>query len=249
MSLILRHAGPRVVERGVAVSLTADVYDAAGGQLTPTAGSITIRDGSEVVVDAAAVTSFGPPADYSLAGSVTSSRALSERWVEEWSLTISATPYVFRRAGYIVRHAFYPTLTDTDLYARYSDLSDLRDPDQASYEAQREAARERIERDLIKKGKRPWLVFDSWALYDAHLALTGHIIFNDFATSIGDGRYKEEALRLHDEYLREMDSCNFRYDVDETGDVTSTSQVSPVPTVILSGAPRMRRAFGGTRWR
>ena len=247
MSLVLRHATPRSVERGVDTSLTADVYDAAGGQLTATAGVLTIRDGSEVVVDAAAATSLGPPAAYTLAGSVTSTRGLSERWIEEWTLTISGTAHTFRRAGYLVRHVFYPTLTDTDLYARYSDLADLRDPDQTSYETQREAARERIERDLIKRGKRPWLVFDSWALYDAHLAMTGHIIFNDFATSIGDGRYKEEADRLWEEYQRELDACNFRYDMDESGTVTSETQVSSVGSVILSGSPR--RGRWGARWR
>lgn len=241
MALVLRHAGPRIIERGVATSLTADVYSAANAQQTATVATLTIKDGGETVIDAASATSLGPPASYSLLAATTTSRSLSDRWLEIWSMTISGSPYVFRRPAYLVRHAFFPTITDTDLTNRHAELDNLIGTNLDDFSTYREAAREKIERRLIKKGRRPHLIFDSWALFDLHLALTLHLIFRDWASSIGDGRYTQLTEEYRLEYEREWEALTFRFDDDEGGTIDHDVTESATPSLVLTAGPAVRR--------
>lgn len=238
MSLILRQNGPRVIERGVAATLTAEVYLADGTTYaTPTVGVYTLRDGGEVVLDAVSATTLGPPATYSLLAATTSSRGLSDRASERWELTISGAVHHFTRAVYIVRTAFHPMVTDTDWTDAHSDLADVRDPDQASFQTYREKANAKIERELRKKGRRPELVWDTDALFDAELALGLYYFFRDSKSSIGDGRYADLAAEYKAEFEREFSNVTFRYDEDESGSITSNTQQATTPPLIFSSGP------------
>lgn len=248
MALVLRHRGPRMIRRGVTVALDADVRDEEGtAQTVTTSGStFTLTDGDEVLVDAGAVTG-GTGATYPLNASVTTGRALSDRLLERWSLVIGGVTREFTRPAYLVRSVFTPVLVPADLTTEYSDLDDIQDPDVGTWGDKITDARETIERDLIKKGRRPDMVFDSWALFDAHRHLTLHLIFKDAKASIGDGRYSDLAEHHLAEYRREIESVTFRYDTDQTGTVTATSRDTPVADVVLSSAPSRRflpRAWG-----
>lgn len=244
MSLTVPHLLPRIVERSVNTTLTLEVRAADGTVQTASAATVTIQDGAAVLVSQA-VASVGPPASYALSGSVTQGRNLSDAWLEVWALTISGTPYTFRRAGYLVRHAFYPTITDTDLTDRDSDLLTLMPPTLSSLEKYREQARTRIERDLLRKGRRPWLIFDSYDLCDAHIALALARFYWDCHLKVSDGRYGEMAAKLEREYTDEMGRVSFRYDEAESGDVDDPSPTAGQGPLILSAAPRGR----SHRWR
>ena len=84
--LIPRYSLPRMIEVGTAVtqaqSLDLDIYDdeaaEASAQKTPSAGTVTLYDGSTVLVSAATVTP-GAPSTYSLAAASVTSQALSEQ--------------------------------------------------------------------------------------------------------------------------------------------------------------------------
>lgn len=241
MALVTRFAGPRMIERGVAQSLTFPVFSAAGAEQTATAATVTLQVENRTVLAATAATSLGPPASYSLLAATTTSEALSDRWLETWAMTIGGTPYTFRRAAYLVRHVFYPTITDTDLTDVHAELTELLDSDVDDYSRYREAAREKIERHLIKKGRRPELIFDNWALYDAHRALTLHLIFRDYASSIGDGRYTELAAEYLEEWKSEIESVRFRYDDQLSGTIDSGDKEGGEPSIILTSAPRNRQ--------
>lgn len=236
-----------MIRKGVTTPLTADVRDEAGTAQTVTSGVITVTDGAETIVDAATVTP-GTGATYGLNATVTTSRAYSDQLLERWTLLIAGTSYEFTRPAYLVRSLFTPVLTPTDLLTEYSDLDEIRSPDLTSWEAKVTDARERIERELIKSGRRPDMIFDSWAFFDAHRHLVCHLIFKDAKSSIGDGRYAELADWHHAEFLREMGSVQFRYDTAKAGEITSTSTDSAVNTVILSsGNPRGGYAVGTRR--
>ena len=245
MALVLRHRGPRMIERGVAVTLDADVRDEAGTAQTVASGTLTVTDGSETVLSAVSVTG-GTGATYALLAATTTSRATSDRWLERWSLTIGSTPYIFTRPAYLVRSVFTPTLTPTDLTNEYSDLNDILDPALSTWETDVTNAREEVERELIKRGRRPDLIFDSWALFDAHRHLTFHKVFKSAKASIGDGRYAELAEWHYNEYRREIDGAKFRYDSTETGQITDSTASSSTNPIILSSAPTNRR---GTSYR
>lgn len=250
MALVLRHRGPRMIRRGVTVALDADVRDEEGtAQTVTTFGStLTLTDGDEVLVDAGAVTG-GTGATYPLNASVTTDRALSDRLLERWSLVIGGVTREFTRPAYLVRSVFTPVLVPDDLIALYSDLDDIQDPGVGTWGDKITDARETIERDLIKKGRRPDMVFDSWALFDAHRHLTLHLVFKDAKASIGDGRYSELAEHHLAEYRREMESVSFRYDVAESGTVSgaASTSVSP-PLVLTAGRSRSRGGALRPRW-
>ena len=67
-----------MIERGVDAALTADVYDAAGVQQTPTAATVAIYAGSKLIVDATAV--HAAPSTYTLLAALTADESLSDEW-------------------------------------------------------------------------------------------------------------------------------------------------------------------------
>lgn len=237
--MILRHQLPRMIERGVTQTLDADVYTAAGAQQTPSAAALTLYQGAKVLLDGVTATA-GAPTTYSLADSVTDGLSLSDQWLEVWSLTIGGTVYQLRRAAYLVRHVLYPVITDTDLTDLHSDLADLRDPDQSSYEAQRTRAWVDIQAYLIGRGRRPELVLDSWALRNWHTYQTLALIFRDFALSTGiapDRRYRELADHYAAAAKEARESLVFRYDADEDGTPDDEGRQQVHGVVYLSQPP------------
>lgn len=244
----LVHSLPFVFEIGVSSIPSASVRADDNTVPTITAGTFTLRDGSETLVDAAAASSLGPPVTYSLAGSVTSGRVPSERVFVEWAFTIGGLVYRMRRGAYIVRTAFVPTLSDDDLLSRHRDLEDYRHPDETSFERYRVLAQGKMERDLIKKGRRPWLIFDPAALFDAHMALTLHYVFHDARSSAGNGEAKELAAEYLETYGTEMASVTFREDVAETGTILDTTQRAAAPTILLGAGP-VRGAYSTGNYR
>lgn len=248
MSMAAPHQLPRIVERGVDQTITLDVRASDGTQQTASAGTLTITDGARVLVSASAVT-VGPPASYALAGSLTADGPLSDALLEVWSLTISGVPYVFRRAGYIVRHAFHPTIGDSDLTDRDSDLLSILPSGETTLEKYREAARQRLERDLLRKGRRPWLIFDSYDLFDAHVALSLALFYRDASMKLGDGRYTDEHTARMTEYEHELGRVSFRYDSAESGVIDDETPAASQGPLVLSAAPRgRRRSWRGGGW-
>jgi len=238
MSLTVRHQLPRIVVRGVEQSLDLDVYSAASAQQTCSAATVTIKLGSKVIVDGASATSLGPPAAYTLPAATTEDEGLSDQYLEVWTVTIGGEPHTFRRSGHLVRHAFHPTITDTDLTDRDSDLLNIVPASVTNLQQWREQARKKIERDLLRKGRRPWLIFDSYELVDAHIALSLSRFYRDQHIAIGDGRYKEAATEYLEEYNEAMASITFRYDDNETGDIDEEDRVSATSILRLTSSPR-----------
>jgi len=247
MSLMTPHELPYFVEVGVDTSIAFDVYSDAQGsstQQTATVGTVALWDGDEAVQAAAAATSLGPPATYTVLGSLTTGRAVSDRGLAVWTLTLSGTARPFHRALYYVRRAWHPGLKDEHLYDRHSELEGLlaEMDDVSSYEKWRTSAANYIQRDLLKKGRRPHLIFDGWGLHDAHLALTLHFIFRDWGTEFGQGNnYKSMAKDYRDEYIHEWSRVEFRYDDDDTGTITDGKMEAGSPAIMLTqGRPRGR---------
>lgn len=241
--MISRFQLPRFVERGVATTLSLDVYSDAGVQQTASAATLTLYEGSTKRLDAVAATTLGPPATYDLLAATTSAGSLGDDWLEVWALTIGGVVYEFRREMYVVVDVLYPHITDTDLTDRHPELSALRS---TGYEAERDAAFAFIERKLIGMGRRPQLIISGWALIDVHTFKTLELIFRGFHGSTGDGRYAELEQRYRDLFDSAFESLTFRYDLDEDGVATGdTEQAAARPTMWLGRPARGRGAFGG----
>lgn len=237
--------GPRVVMLGVEQPLTIDVYDEDDNQQTATAGTVKILIGGRELVATTAATSLGPPASYTLPAATTEDESPTEHWLEVWSLTIDGTVEVFQVAGHLARRTFRPTVTDAELVNRHRALSRIRASGDADFSVHRELARQQMERDLIKRGRRPWLIFDNWALHDAHTYLSLALVLRDAGHSVAGSAYTEEAREYMDMYRAEMDAVKFRWDHDETGKIDNTIAESAMGPLAITAGPMRRQRV---RW-
>lgn len=248
--LIVRANTPRTIERGSTPTLTLEVYDSATSALsTVSSGTVTITFGGRVVVDARAVTP-GTPASVALVSADTEEGELSDLGLEVWTLTIGGTVYHFRRPCCLVRHAYYATVVDADLTDRHGELplSTVLPTGLTTYERYREAAREVIERRLLRMGRRPYLIFDAWALADAHIALTLHLIFLDFFNRLNSDTYKTLADHYAAAYETAFSTVDFRYDSSESGTVDTSATVAAAQgSVVLTAANPGGWWMGGRR--
>lgn len=232
----------RVVQRGRAASLTLPLVSADGSTVTATSGTLTIRLGSRTLLDEYDLSggdgSFGPPASYSLAASLTADEGLSDQWTEIWNLDVGEVVWT----GFLVRHAYRSTVTDTALQKRHPEILSLLPPGESTAEKYRTAAVERVERMLLQVGRRPHLVFDRWALHDLELYHTVAAWAADTAMRVAD---PASYLRLAADYERkaelEWSRATFRYDDEEDGIVDDEPAEAAAPMVVLSAGPGRRR--------
>ncbi|MHA1570594.1 MAG: hypothetical protein ACTSWM_02135 [Alphaproteobacteria bacterium] len=192
----------------LAYSTSAITFGAGFAELTASVGA-TELDGKD-------------PADH-----------LLERWTVN---TTEPGVRTFTRPAALVRYPLSAVITDADLTALHSDLTDLRDPDQASFEAQRNDAWTSLNKWLIQRGNRPRLIMDDWMLRDVHRYLSLECIFRDFASSVGDGRYRELADFYRLKASEEFDNLVFSYDFDGDGRVSADEHMAkaarPVTTLM-----------------
>lgn len=247
MALAYRYSLPRFLERGVGVTVSADIHDteaAAGStQQTATVGTFDLYDGSAAVVQAT-VTTLGPPVTYDLlAAEIPDTLPVSQRWQERWTLTIGGEVQTFKRRVYLCRFVPRQVITDVDLIDYHSDLAALRDSDQTSYTTQRTRAFAWVERMLIGAGNRPELVLDDSELAPMHIFKSLAIIFADFSISTGrspDQRYMQMAEKYDKRAQEEFDSLVLIYDGDEDGLQGTDERKSAVPVILTNRPPRWR---------
>jgi hypothetical protein len=235
---------PRTPEIGRALSLTLPIVSDGNAAQTASGGTLTVRLGSLTLLDEVAITSAGPPASYSLLAATTEDQAPSAEWQEIWTLTGLGT---FTWSGYLVRYSFRSTLADAHLEQRHPEILSLLPPGEATAEKYRVAASEQVQKDLIKKGRRPWLVVDSWALHDAELYFALHLWAQD-ARMRTAGASASTYRELADEYLAQYRAelgpggVTFRYDGDEDGVVNGDQVETAVSSgIVLSAGPRRRQ--------
>ena len=251
MSLHPRVRQPYVIQRGVDNALTLDIYDASQAQQTATAATVTIRIGSRVIVDAASATGLGPPISYTLTAATTADESLSDQVTVSWSPTIGGVVYTMPpRRGFLVRTPFRLTMTDTDLLAVDRNIADYRSSADSNFSWAIEEARERIERRLLKKGRRPWLIFDEWALFDA-------LRLEALAVIYGSGRTGLQPTAMHTTLAyekerqaeKEFAEVQFAYDEDETGILDTTRTQGPGGGCRSQPGLALARSGGPTRER
>lgn len=240
--MIARFALPRFVELGVTQTLSLDVYSDGGTQQTPTAATLTVYLGAERLVDAAVATPAAP-STYSLAGSLHTSRAPSDDYLEVWSTTIGGAPYTFQREGYLVRRAYHPTITDTDLTDRHSELSTF-STSLGGYQKYRDEANVEVQMALIDQGRRPWLIFDRSAVRRLHLLKTFELVFNDFMSVVGDGKWERLRDMYAARYEQALKAITFRYDDGETGTIDNSGErAQAAGPVFVTAGPRHRARY------
>lgn len=233
MTLIASQAYPREIQRGVAQTLSLDVYDDSdGSQQTASAGTVAIYAGSSEVLAATAV-SAGAPSTYALLAATTDGKALAGDWLEVWTLTIGGSSYTFQRPAYLVRYPYRHVVTQSDLTELHPELGDRDTAGTLDLDGFIRAADTIIRRELIKRGNRPELVIDAWALADAHRYKALELIYRDDTTSIGDGRHRELAEHYAQCYRDEWGAIVLTYDADEDGKIDAGSERMSARSVVF----------------
>ena len=148
---------PRTIEIGVSTTLTLDVYPEDSATLTAaSAATVTVYQGQAVLVNAAVATVGGAyTASYALSGSVTTGLTPSDDYLEVWSITVGGAVHTFQRAGYLVRRAFHPSVTDAALTDYHSDLANLRPSTLTTYEPYRRRPGTGSSAACLSKGAAP----------------------------------------------------------------------------------------------
>ncbi len=232
--LIAPHSYPREIQRGVTETLSLSVVDDSDGTAeTPSAGTVSVYAGSTAVVDGAAVTA-ADPSTYSLTGATTLALALASDWLEVWSLTIAGTVHTFRRPAYLVRYPYRHVVQQSDLTELHEDLAARETAGTVDLDGYIQAADTIVRRDLIKRGNRPSLVIDAWALADAHRYKALELLFRDDALSVGDGRYSQLEDYYAGKYRDEWETVVLTYDADEDGTIDEGERRSARSVVMLT---------------
>jgi hypothetical protein len=229
-----RFLSPEILERGRANTITCPVYR-LGTLVAPNSGTVSIYKADQTaIVSAAAVTISGSVAQY--ATSTLSSYQYEEGWLVEWALAMpDGVTHTFRRDAVLARRRLYPVVTDADLLRRHSDLTQLRASGVTSYQDYIDEAWAIIENRLVTSGRRPWLVMSASSLRDAHMALTLHLIWLDYATSAGDtSRYQQLADHYGRGYEEAWSRLTFSYDETDENKV-DVRRASGAPTLWLCG--------------
>lgn len=234
---------PRVVERGEQTTLNLPVRDDADAEQTATlsGSTVTIYLGSKKIVDAAAIATVGPPASYTVSAAATADEGLTDEWLEVWTLAGLDT---FRVRGHLVRHQYHSRVTDAALQDVHPEFLLHLPPGETTGERFRRRASEQMQRRLLAKGRRPWLVFDSDALFDPEVWLTLALWAEDAALR---QQGNTEWARLANSYHKRYEDCwaevSFSYDENEDGviDADENGEATQAAAVMLTaGRPRVR---------
>ena len=226
---------PDLLERGLANTLRCPVY-LSGALVAPSSGTVSIYDATGTAqVSGASVTITGSVATYSYTPAT--SLPLADDWRVEWTLTISGATVYARNDAALVRARLRNPVTDQDIYSRNSaldpssptvihSLSTLQDFLDASWQE--------IQRRLIGRGRRPWLVMSPSALYDVSLNLALSYVYDDFASRLNPA-YAEQAATYRERYEDKWKEVSFKYDDLDDGKATPGRRRSASPTTWLCG--------------
>ena len=231
---------PRMLKRGEDQTLDVTWYENNTPHLgTVTAATFTLKQGSTVLIDAAAATTLGgtTSASYDLLSATTSGLSFSDTMLEIWTITAGTTTVTARRSGHLVHSILYPLIQDSDLISRHARIEDIRPPSLTSFSSYINTAWSVIQRILLSKGRRQSLILDSFALVDLHTFKSLELVFRDAITFVGDGRYHDLADMYARKFNEQWDEIQFRYDRNEDNSLQDGELEAATPSIWLGELP------------
>jgi len=247
----LRDAAPVQVERARAATLRLLAYKDQVATAA-TNGTLTLKDAGGTTIVTGATATDGTDTTFALgAGDTTTAHGYSTRWRAVWALTIGGETRSFEQDVWLVRSALYPVVTVADLTRRHRDITDLVLGGVSSIEGYLIEAWDSILGDLVKRGKRPSLIMESWALRSLLTYRALHLCFLDASTRFnGEDRFSVlselYAAQADDEWNKGL---RFAYDANEDGIAESSAAGSNV-LVLTAGnmfGPAAYARAGGYR--
>lgn len=229
---IHRHTLPVCIERGADVALSLDLRTVEGEAVIPSAVSLVIRDGLTVRATITADVSPAGVVSAELLGSTSEDWPLTDALLLEWSATVEGTVYRYRVTGAVCLWTYDSTLTADDVFTRYPGLTAALAA--ADVGALVTSAHGEIQRRILERGRRPYLIADSWAVADAHLELTLWRVMAAADNALNDDRWRRAADDHEEGYATRWGSLSFRYDLSESGDVSEAAPEPASPVIVLT---------------
>ena len=244
-----RFSSPDWIQRAITQTIECPVYR-DGALVAPDGGgastvSVYDADGA-AIVDEQSATITNSIATYSIADTVIpATLALSDRWRVVWSLSMASIGFTFTRSAGLVRRRLYPVVTDADLTRLHTELRAWMAEDATSLQGYIDAAWDDISQRLIEDGRWPFLILSPSSLRAAHVALSLHMAFLDYASSAGGAAGKYDALATHyaAKFEGAWDRLKMVYDFSDDGLIADDEQGVAAYPVIMTVNP------GRWRWR
>lgn len=229
---IHRHNLPVTIERGSDCVLTLDLRDSAGSVVSPSSASLSIRSGGEVLTTITADVSSSGEVTADLPGDASSGWALTDSLLLVWSATVDGVVYTYRVTGAVCLTAYESTLTADDVFDRYPALRAALEPSHVGSLITSTSAE--IQRRIMERGRRPYLILDRWAVADAHLELALWRVMDAADNALSDDRWRRAAEKHEEGYAARWAALSFRYDLSESGDVGTASPEPAAPVLLLT---------------
>lgn len=235
----IRHV--ELLERNKAQTSDISIYR-DNALVVPTDAKYTLIDphGKKLIdSEVASIADSGIVSYPHLASDLPNTIDLGEGYIQEWWIKIDGYGHVFRRMTALVLRRLYPTVSDIDLTAIYTDLEEVRPSSLSSYQKYIDDAWYQILRKIRNKGMGfEYLVMSADSFYEAHRHLSLYLIFKDFHSSLGqsNGRFLDLAQEHQRMFLSEFDSINFIYDQDHINKpVDKDTRKASKPVIYLNG--------------
>jgi len=248
----IRHV--EILQRNVNQTTSISVYR-DNALVIPTEAKYTLisPNGDKIVDSAVASVADNGVVSYPhTASQLPTSKQLGEGYIQEWWIKIDGVAHTFRRMSALVLRRLYPTVSDIDLTAIYTDLEEVRPSSITSYQKYIDDAWYQILRKIRNKGMGyEYLVMSADSFYEAHRHLALYLIFRDFHSSLGqsNGRYLDLAQEHQRNFLQEFDSINFIYDEEHTNKPADKDRRKAGKPVIYLNGPSHRRYHRYSLWR
>lgn len=240
MTIALRIAYPRFVERARTQDVTAEVWDGASGAAV-TAATYTLYDdvGNKAVDGATATPGAGGVVSYELnATAIPATKAYSTRWREQWDVTVDGTVYTLRRDVHLIPLALYPVATVADIETRYTELRHKYPDGRDSWQHVIDEAWKQIVGRIVSDGKQPSRIISPWSLRGVHAELALCLAWRESSVYNPGGQFGELADAHCEMYEKLWAALSFEYDLDDDGDA---DEVAAAQGPIVATAGNLRR--------
>lgn len=238
-----RIAGPRFLQKGIAVTASLVVVD-GGVAALPVSGTYALKtDQNATAIAAADTTNADGAVTRAIAADALDAYGLPQNaWREVWTLTYTDKVETFEREVYVCRVAPVCSVTDEDLYLRHAQWRSFLPPNRTSWAGVIGEAFDELVGDLVGDQILPHRVLNPWRFRKATLYRALAIGAADLATGEAQGgKWAKEAERYAKAAELAYEKLTVKPDADEDGiaDQGETEQAAE-PELFLTHIPRWR---------
>jgi hypothetical protein len=231
------YSAPQFLIRGRAQTIEMRIR-ADGAAVTVASGTVTVKNGTAIVVGPTPITSIGVggQAQFVLAASlVPDSESFSQWWSVQWDLVVGADtlPPIVRDAHLVFR-PLPPVIDAQDILDRVSTLS--RQFTLAQAQVKVDIAYDDMIERLLGDGRFPQKVMTAWSFRAWHRALSMSHLYDQLAAHGVAAQYDKDQQKWEGRAEKAWGDLNWKADRDEDGTDDGTTEAAS-PAIFLHERP------------